>query len=147
MSDENFSYRLTRYRERHGLTKEQMGRALGVTGRYVTMIESGDKDVEPNSSLYKLFSLIEANKVPLNYEPDTHRGRNNHVGHALQETPTDSRGLGRIAASLSVEDALAQVRSDLLTIERGTPAEQRRAYVFLRDVHLPLLGQAINIET
>jgi transcriptional regulator with XRE-family HTH domain len=59
MSDKLFSDRLKRYRERHGLSQDEAGTQLGVSGRYVGMIERGDKVVEQSSSLAKLFALIE----------------------------------------------------------------------------------------
>lgn len=63
MSSENISQRLKAYRERLKLTQAAMGELLGVSGRYVGMIEGGEKQVEDSSSLAKLFALMEANLV------------------------------------------------------------------------------------
>lgn len=64
MPNELFSARLLRYRSERKLTQEQMGEMLGVSARYVGMLEKGEKEVEPSSSLAKLFALMEANRVP-----------------------------------------------------------------------------------
>ncbi len=55
--------RLKAYREAHGLTLEQLGEMLGVTGRYVSMLIKKEKEVEESSSLGRLFSMYEANSV------------------------------------------------------------------------------------
>lgn len=60
---EEFSHRLKSLRERLKLTQAAMGERLGVSGRYIGMIEGGEKQVEPSSSLAKLFDLLEANSV------------------------------------------------------------------------------------
>ncbi len=60
---EEFSHRLKKLRERLKLTQAAMGERLGVSGRYIGMIEGGEKQVEPSSSLAKLFDLMEANSV------------------------------------------------------------------------------------
>ena len=59
---ELFSHRLRHWREREGLTQVEAGRRLGVSGRYLVMIENGDKQVEPSSSLAQLFALLEGRK-------------------------------------------------------------------------------------
>jgi DNA-binding XRE family transcriptional regulator len=61
--EENFSHRLKALRERLRLTQAAMGERLGVSGRYIGMIEGGEKQVEPSSSLAKLFDLMDANFV------------------------------------------------------------------------------------
>jgi transcriptional regulator with XRE-family HTH domain len=61
--NEEFSHRLKSLRERLKLTQAAMGERLGVSGRYIGMIEGGEKQVEPSSSLAKLFDLMEANSV------------------------------------------------------------------------------------
>ena len=57
---------------------------------------------------------------------------------------TDS--VGTQGAGLSVQDALAQVRADLSMMEGGNQADKRRAWNFLRDVHLPLLARCLKLE-
>lgn len=149
MSEEIFSSRLTRFRESRGLTKESLAKALGVTARYVAMMESGDKEVEPNSSLYKLFCLMEANQVPVQFDPEKTRARNgrHYAPERVSEPATEYRVSTRPAGlALTEEDALAQAQADLEMISTGTPAERRRAYIFLRDHHLPLLAQAFQID-
>lgn len=142
MPTENISYRFTRFREQRSMDKEQLGQSLGVTGRYIDMIEKGAKDVDPNSSLYKLFCLMESNRVPTNLEIHHHRGSK------LKEDAAEYRTKPRPAngAGLSEEDALSQVRADIEIIESGTAAEKRRALIFLRDHHLPLLARILHID-
>lgn len=125
------------------MDKEQLGQSLGVTGRYIDMIEKGAKDVDPNSSLYKLFCLMEANRVPTNFETPSHR-----AASKLKEDATEYRATPRPVngAGLSEEDALSQVRADIEIIESGTAAEKRRALIFLRDHHLPLLARILHID-
>lgn len=137
MSDELFSYRLRRFREKNGLSLDAMGKALGITGRYVGMIERGDKDVEPSSSLYKLFSLMEANRVPLReVEKDD-------LDSAREEPTAYNPGL-KTPAGLTMGDCIAQIFADLEVIQKGTAEESRRAFAFLQDVHMPLLGSLLR---
>jgi transcriptional regulator with XRE-family HTH domain len=65
MGSELFSERIRRWRLRHGLSQEEAGVRLGVSGRYIGMLERGDKEVELSSSLAKLFAIYEnAGEVP-----------------------------------------------------------------------------------
>lgn len=147
MSEEIFSGRLTRFRAAHGLTKEALAKALGVTARYVGMMESGDKEVEPNSSLYKLFCLMEANQVPVQFDPEKSRSRNGQRRpERVMEPMAEYKAAPLGYPGLTEEDAMAQVQADLEMISNGSPSERRRAYVFLRDHHLPLLAQLFHIE-
>lgn len=148
MSEEIFSSRLTRFRESRGLTKESLAKALGVTARYVAMMEAGDKEVEPNSSLYKLFCLMETNQVPVHFDPEKGRSQNGrrHVSERVAETMTEYKATPRHSHGLTEEDAFAQVQDDLEMISKGSPSERRRAFLFLRDHHLPLLAQAYQID-
>ncbi len=140
MNDELFSYRLRKYREHHGITLDAMGAALGVTGRYVGMIERGDKDVEPSSSLYKLFVLMESNKVPA---PGSHAARDHGEGSGLREETVTYKA-GRPPGRLTKKDIVCQIIADMETITDGDPEEARRAFAFLKDVHVPLLGSLLN---
>lgn len=144
MTDENISYRITRFRETRGLSKGQVARPLGVTERYIDMIEKGTRDVDPASSLYKLFSLMESNIVQPNFEPETHRQQH----HNRVASPATEYKVGKIPAGIKIgaHDLLEQARADLDAIETGTPAEKRRALLFLRDFHIPLLAQIFEID-
>lgn len=139
MKNELFSYRLASFREKHGLTQTEIGQALGVSQRYVASLESGQKEVDPNSSLAKLFVLLESGRIPLpeasgrnmvHEEPAVYHAEKHHGNHS---------GLG-------VQDALAQVRADLSMMEGGSMTDKRRAYHFLREVHLPLLARCLKLE-
>jgi transcriptional regulator with XRE-family HTH domain len=141
VSDELFSHRLRRFRELNGYSQDDAGALLGVTGRYIGMMERGEKDVEPTSSIYKLFGLLEANKV----HPSEFAG-----ARGTRESPVEyevtSRPSSHASAALTLPDVLAQVRSDMDLIEKGTMAEKRRAFIFLRDVHLPCVGRLLKID-
>ena len=137
MNDKLFSYRLASYRKKYGLTQTEMGQALGVSQRHIASLESGQKEADPNSSLAKLFGLMESGQVEapdrnlVREEPAVYRAEKSHASRP--------QGLG-------IHDALAQVRSDISMMEGGSIDDKRRAYHFLRDVHLPLLARCLKIE-
>jgi transcriptional regulator with XRE-family HTH domain len=141
MNDEIFSYRVARFRERRALSREDLGEALGVSARYISMIESGEKDIEPTSSLYKLFCLLESSAAPL------------HSG-ALADHHDASRPRRHLPAikhleaghDLTVADVISQIRADLSTLE-ACPADARRTYLFMRDIHIPMLGHSLGVTT
>lgn len=56
---EKFSERLKALRRKQSLTQSQAAELLGISPRYVAQIEAG-KDIEENSSLGKLFALLES---------------------------------------------------------------------------------------
>lgn len=142
MPSDLLSHRLPAFRDRHGLTQTDMAALLGVTPRYVSALENGTKEVDPNTSLYRLFVAYEEGKIqvrghaPIREEAATYRfdDRSDSVG-----TAASSMG------GLSAQDALAQVRADLAMIEGGALSEKRRAYHFLTQVHLPLLAKVMKI--
>lgn len=142
MTEEIFSARLTRFRESRGLTKEQLGSALGVTARYVSMMEMGQKDVEPNSSLYKLFCLMEADQVGYRFDPDVPRLSH----HRQAESVPNYKIAPKAGPHLTEADVIAQIQADLEQISKGPPASRRRALLFLRDHHLPLLAKVFHID-
>ena len=47
---------------------------------------------------------------------------------------------------MDVGDVVAQMKHDLQAIEVGAADEKRRAFIFLRDVHLPCLAKLLNLE-
>ena len=55
----DFPERLARWRRRRGLTQDAAGEELGVTGKYVGMLERGDKPVDASGAFFKLFGLLE----------------------------------------------------------------------------------------
>jgi transcriptional regulator with XRE-family HTH domain len=146
MSEELFSYRVRRFREENGLNQEELATALGVTARYIGMIEHSQKDVEPSSSLYKLFCLLEEHKVPMpvdlvkGHKPDV-RHHSDNGQHNSERPHYKANG-----TTLSVRDAFEQVRSDIDTLEKGSEAQRRRTFTFLKEVHLPILARALKIE-
>lgn len=144
MSDELFSYRVQRFRAEKNLAQEELASILGVTARYIGMIEHGQKDVEPSSSLYKLFTLLEANKVPLPAE--LNKSKSVRVNRQQPSSEGETYPVRSSAHGLSMMDALNQVRSDLDNLEKGTPAERRRILTFMRDVHLPILVNAMKLD-
>lgn len=54
-----FLQRMTRYREQCGISRDEMGKSLGVTGRYIGMIERGEKTVAEDSAISRLLALYE----------------------------------------------------------------------------------------
>jgi SOS-response transcriptional repressor LexA len=56
--------RVSAYRKKYDLTQPAMGELLGVTGKYVAMIERGAKEVSLSSPLGLLFQMIEAGPPP-----------------------------------------------------------------------------------
>lgn len=118
-----------------------MGNLLGVSGKYVGMLEREDKDIEEGSSLVRLLDLYEQKD-----EASAHVMTNGLGSYTGIKEPAMSYKPAR-GPRLSPADAIAQARADLAVIERGTPEEQRRAFVFLRDVHLQLIAEAFNIES
>lgn len=143
MNDELFSHRVRRYRETHGYSQDDAGALLGVTGRYIGMIERGEKEVEPTSSIYKLFGLLENNKV---HPSEFTAG---HLAAPHREEPVHYR-TGPAASSgsngLTLPDVMAQVRTDMAAVESAPMPEKRRAFLFLREVHLPCLARLLKLE-
>lgn len=138
MSSELFSHRLLRYREAHGLTQVEMARALGITPRYVISLENGQKELDPNSSLARLFVAMEEGSIAA---PPESRGPGMREDAALYRYEERTS----VPSGLTSQDALAQVRADLAMIEGGAISEKRRAYHFLTQVHLPLLAKVMKI--
>ena len=130
----NFSSRLKFYRQAHQLNQAEMGAKLGVTDKYVGMLERGDKHVAEDSSISRLLALYES-QSPLK-AAEENRLRDNMAEYKTSQKPT----------SLSAAEILSQIRADLDSIEHGSPAERRRKLLFLRDLHLPLLAQSFSIE-
>jgi len=148
MPSDLLSSRLVAFRERHGLTQTDVAALLGVTPRYVSTLENGTKEVDPNTSLFRLFAAYESGQVPLrvngSHTPHNavHEDAANY--HVTRRTSTDS--IGTHGSGLSVQDALAQVRADLAMMEGGSQSDKRRAWHFLRDIHLPLLARCLKLE-
>lgn len=138
MNDELFSYRLASYRKRYDLTQTELGQALGVSQRHIASLESGQKEADPNSSLAKLFTLMESGQVKVSDR--------NSVHEEPAQYHVNKRGNTQNQGGLGVQDALAQVRSDISMMEGGSIDDKRRAYHFLRDIHLPLLARCLKIE-
>lgn len=148
MPSDLLSSRLVAFRERHGLTQTDLAALLGVTPRYVSTLENGSREVDPNTSLFRLFAAYETGQVPLriNGVSSSHAPVNEEAApyHFTRRGSTDS--VGTQGAGLSVQDALAQVRADLAMMEGGSQSDKRRAWNFLRDVHLPLLARCLKLD-
>lgn len=146
MNDKLFSHRLRNFRDDNGYSQDDTGKLLGVTGRYIGMIERGEKDVEPHGALAKLFALLETHKVhPSEFEPKSQAESSNR--EHFQETVSIYRAPPRLPPNLGPADIIAQIRTDLSMLEAGTHAEKRRAILFLRDIHLPALAAVLKIDT
>lgn len=147
MASEILSHRLAAFRERHGLSQAEMAELLSVTTRYLIYLEHGQKEADPNSSLYKLFEAYELGQIPVNKI----RG-GNHKTSSLREEPAAykaarrSDSVGANGTGLNPQDVLSQIRADLSMIEGGPHAEKRRAYHFLHEVHLPMLAEMLKLD-
>jgi SOS-response transcriptional repressor LexA len=53
-----FLQKLTRYREICSLSRDEVGAKLGVTGRYIGMIERGEKSVTDDSAMARLLDML-----------------------------------------------------------------------------------------
>lgn len=107
------------------------------------MIERGEKDVEPTSSIYKLFGLLENNKV----HPSEFAAGASSAGAREDSTAYRMDSRAAVSASgLTLPDVMAQIRTDMATIESGSMAEKRRAFIFLREVHLPCLAKVLKLD-
>lgn len=111
-----------------------MGAKLGVTDKYVGMLERGDKQVDEDSTIARLLALYESESPAR----DTKENR-------LRETMAEYK-IPQKPSSLSSAEILSQIRADLDSIESGSPSERRRKLLFLRDLHLPLLAQSFSIQ-
>jgi transcriptional regulator with XRE-family HTH domain len=142
MPSELLSHRLVSFRERHGLSQADLAGELGVTARYLSFLETGQKDIEPSSSLYKLFCAMEAGQIPLKRQiggaGKSAAREESAVYHATR------RGEGQ--GGLNAQDILSQIRADLAMIEGGAQTEKRRAFHFLQEVHLPMLARMMKLE-
>ncbi len=120
-----------------------MGKLLGVTGRYIGMLERGEKNVEAHCAIFKLFTLLEANKIDLSdVEPCI---RNNQDDGLVLNKPSAVHTIPP-TFGLSVSDVIAQIHTDLQLVETGDVQEKRRAFMMLREVHLPCLAQLLKLS-
>ena len=72
---ENFSTRLAKFRQFRGLNQDATGKLLGVTGKYVGMLERGDKEVAEDSTIARLLTMLEMESPASAPDPDEHRLR------------------------------------------------------------------------
>lgn len=149
MPSEQFSHRLVAYRETQGLTQAELAGVLGVTPRYLIDLEHGKRDVDVNTSLYKLFDAIERGLVPLARQLG-HKSNGLAKATAANEAPfnyaASSRRGETLGGGLSAQDLIDQVRADVVIIESGDPLAQRRAYHLLAEMHLPMLAKLMKLE-
>ena len=127
----------------------ELAGVLCVTPRYLSDLETGKKDLDTNTSLYKWFEAVEQGLVPLNKKLGAgSNGRSNHVRETPAEyvTSADARHGEPVVGGLTLQDMLSQIRSDLAMIEGGAQAEKRRAYHFLSGVHLPMLAKMMKLD-
>lgn len=153
MSDELFSYRLRKYRDENGVSQEDMGVALGVTARYVSMMESGQKDVDPTSAIAKLFGLLEENKIPF----DSFVGRRNngsrHAKHVAstvgEETAVYTAGTKSTGSAKFVTNRLAimmeRIRQDVEMMADSSEAQRRELAVSAKN-HIDQLVAWMNAK-
>lgn len=127
------------------MSQDELGDLLGVSARYIGMIEGGKKDIEPSSALHKLFVLFESNKIPVRrgfiHENTNSRRAPSLTKNAHHSVEPDPGGNG---SGLGIADVIEQVRADLDVLEEGGAAEKRRALMFLQEVHMPLLARTVQ---
>lgn len=144
MSSSPLPHRLVAFRERNGLTQEEAAGMLGVSRRYLSDLENGTKDIDPNSSLHKWFDALDSGQVPLPRGLGTNHGRARETPAEYVATRRDGESSG--SGGLNAHDVISQIRVDLATIEGGTQGEKRRAYHFLNEVHLPMLARLMKLD-
>lgn len=131
-----------------GLKQNAFADRLGISRAYLSQIETGR---EPSGALQDTILRIEKewrtventdsigdSKIPIESELSVFREE--PTPYQTDEAPPPR------PQSLGIEDALAQVRSDISMMEGGSLEDKRRAYHFLRDVHLPLLARCLKLN-
>ena len=108
MSGELFSERVKRWRLRHGLSQDEAGVRLGVSGRYIGMLERGDKEVELSSSLAKLFAIYESGgqrEEDRDAEPEKYSGRIKDGAGSGSGPPASDEEIAGLAALVNLHAA------------------------------------------
>lgn len=114
----NFSSRLADYRHKARLSQEQMGNLLGVTGKYVGMLERGDKEVEEGSTISRLLAHYEQganNPIESDFPTSVLREPPPLQGRSLLKAAREAKGLTQSQLAASVGYSLAVYQS----IEEG----------------------------
>ena len=120
MKQELFSERIKNYRLAWNLSQEQLGESLGVSARYVGMLENGTKEVEDTSSLAKLFSLMEAKEVHGPEENFVRQSKTKAKGQASRDRGT---GYPTLKPDVELESLFDELKSLLSLAEKtGRPS-------------------------
>lgn len=116
---ENISERIAAYRQKHGLSQPQMGDLLGVTGKYVSMLERGVKEVSEKSSLVRLLKVMEEKDVEQIHAPSTYDEPATYGARFSLKQAREAKGLsvkelaGKVGYSVStyqdIEEGHAQM--------------------------------------
>jgi transcriptional regulator with XRE-family HTH domain len=109
-----FSSRLADYRHRARLSQEQMGNLLGVTGKYVGMLERGDKEVEESSTISRLLAHYEKaanNPTESDFPTSVVRDAHSSHGRGLLKAAREAKGLTQSQLAASVGYSLAVYQS------------------------------------
>src|SRR4051812_12096247 len=88
---ESFSQRVRKYREREGITQDELAKRLGMSRNYVSMIEGGR---EPSDQVVRHFELLElAPPTPEAHAPPEKEGKKGAepAPPKAEEQPTDYR--------------------------------------------------------
>lgn len=102
---ETFSSRLSKFRELRGLSREATGKLLGISGKYVGMIERDEKPVDADSSLARLFAMLEAEDPDERHQaPESTGGGNSHTvtARAKLKAAREAKGLSIAALAKAV---------------------------------------------
>jgi phage repressor protein C with HTH and peptisase S24 domain len=113
---ENISHRLKSVRQRLGINQDEMGELLGVTGKYVSMLERGYKDAGDHSTLSKLLAFHEKRETMLNQEAASYvtgaRARLKAAREAKGMTPAELAkeiGYSDISIYQNIEEGRSQM--------------------------------------
>lgn len=110
---ENIASRIFRYRDRNRLTQAEMGDLLGVTGKYVGMLERGAKAVEEESTLVRLLKRMEADEGGVAGDVAAAHGRGLLKAARKKKGLTPSQLAAAVGYSLSVYQAIEDGSSQM----------------------------------
>jgi len=141
----NFPERLAQLILRDGRNKQAIARAAGVHPSALSRWLAGSTPDYDN--LERLAGALNVSVNFLLFGDDAGTPAP-HGGERLREAPASYhvRAPHEPRPQLTVDDVLSLIEPQLHTLRSGPAPQQRRAYLALRDLHLPALARALNLE-
>lgn len=124
-----FSDRLSAWRAREGYSQDVAGNLLGVTGKYVGMLERGDKQVDEDSTIARLLTMLEQKR---DGAPSMIREDPTPVKFA---TPTTKQDQASDAQRARMQLMMDRIREDTEAMMKSSP-DQRSALADLAKTHI-----------